>query len=203
MSLKIDYLQLGQIHLVRIECQSYLPDWRPTRPYQESYSAKKDEGGVLRDLIHEVDYATWLFGWPTAVQARLRNLGRLGIDAEETAELFWEGDNGCLISMNLDYLSRPARRKMQAMGEHGTLTWDGIAKTVRLALVGEKEQCFHFDQTVDEMYLAQDIAFLNVDDNDALDIRLATGPDGIKALALCDAARLASKTRREEQVSYL
>ncbi len=37
--------------------QSWLPDWRPDRDYRESYSARLDEGGVLRDLVHEIDYA--------------------------------------------------------------------------------------------------------------------------------------------------
>ena len=41
----------------------YLPDWRPKRDYRKSYSAKKIEGGgVLRDLSHELDFVSWLFG---------------------------------------------------------------------------------------------------------------------------------------------
>ncbi len=74
---------IGRVNPVRIECQSYLPDWRPARDYRESYSARPDEGGVLRDLIYEIDYAGWLFGWPCALQAKVKNLGRLGINADE------------------------------------------------------------------------------------------------------------------------
>ena len=74
--------RLGKIHSVRIECQSYLPDWRPQRPYQGSYSARSDEGGVLRDLIHEIDYAGWLFDWPDAVIAKVRATQHLEIAAE-------------------------------------------------------------------------------------------------------------------------
>ena len=68
---------IGRLHAVRIECQSYLPEWRPGRAYQESYSARAGEGGVLRDLIHEIDYAGWLFGWPVALHAKVRNLDPL------------------------------------------------------------------------------------------------------------------------------
>ena len=63
--------EVGQLHSVRIECQSYLPDWRPQRSYLESYAARANEGGVLLDLIHEIDYAGWIFGWPQSVQAKL------------------------------------------------------------------------------------------------------------------------------------
>ena len=106
--------QIGAVHAVRVECQSYLPDWRPGSDYRESYSARADEGGVLRDLIHEIDYATWLFGWPVAVTARYGNTGRLGIAAEEWAELAWEAPADVEVSMRLDYLTRPPRRVMRA-----------------------------------------------------------------------------------------
>ena len=77
--------RLGSVHFVRIKCQSYLPDWRPSRPYHEAYSARAGEGGVLRDLIHEIDYAGWLYGWPRSLVASVRNQGRLGIAADEAA----------------------------------------------------------------------------------------------------------------------
>lgn len=193
--------RIGRLHSVRIECQSYLPHWRPDRPYEESYSARADEGGVLRDLIHEIDYAGWLFGWPVVLEARLRNLGRLRIAAEEAADLAWETPQGCVISMSLDYLSRPSRRYVRASGEFGTLEWDGTAGEVTLMLASEGKQVFRSTQTTDEMLLAQDIAFIEACRGHP-DPRLATCEDGAKALAVCDAARLAARNRREEEINY-
>ena len=38
-------------------------NWRPKQDYHTSYSAYKNKGGgVLLDLSHELDYATWIFG---------------------------------------------------------------------------------------------------------------------------------------------
>lgn len=193
---------IGRLHSVRIECQSYLPEWRPARPYQELYSARANEGGVLRDLIHDIDYAGWIFGWPTALQARVRNLGRLGIEADEAADLMWETPDGCVVSVSLDYLSRPSRRRMRAAGELGTLEWDGIEGTVTLVLTGAPVQVIRSSQTRDEMFLAQARAFINTS-RGIVDPRLATGEDGVKALTVCDAARRASDSRREEKVEYL
>lgn len=193
---------IGHLHSVRIECQSYLPDWRPGRPYRETYSARPDVGGVLRDLIHEIDYAVWLYGWPRAVQARLRNLGRLQIDSEEQAELLWESPGGALVSISVDYLSRPGRRRMRACGEHGTLEWDAIASEVALSVPGESDKRFKSTQGRDDRFRAQAQAFLQVATG-ARDPRLATGEEGAKALAICDAARLASEARREEVIAYL
>jgi predicted dehydrogenase len=193
--------RIGSIHSVRIECQSYLPDWRPHRPYQNSYSARRDEGGVLRDLIHEIDYAGWLYGWPGALQARLKNLGRLGIESEEVADLSWETISGTLVSINLDYLTRPPVRKMRAFGERGILEWNGISQRLRFEPARGKSREFASFQTREEMFLAQAKAVVQACQG-KVDERLASLDDGIKAVAICDAARLASANRCEELVKY-
>lgn len=199
---RVQLPRIGRIHAVRIECQSYLPDWRPGRPYRETYSARAGEGGVLRDLIHEIDYAAWIFGWPTAVEGHVRNLGRLDIEADESVELLWTTGAGAVVSIGLDYLSRPIRRRMRASGEHGTLEWDGVAGRVTLALAGEPELVFQSGQTMDEMLRAQDLAFVEAGNGGSADARLATGLDGARTLAICEAARRSSDTRREEKVGY-
>ncbi len=190
---------VGELHSVRIECQSYLPDWRPARPFRESYSACAGEGGVLRDLIHEIDYAGWLFGWPTTVLARVHNLGRLGIHSDEVAELSWETAQHCIVSVGLDYLTRAPRRLVRALGERGTLEWNGIEQTVTLKLADAPQEIIRSAQTRTEMLSSQDAAFLNAVAG-VNDERLTTGREGVTALAVCDAARLASSHRREEKV---
>jgi predicted dehydrogenase len=194
---------LGKIFSVRIECQSYLPDWRPQRPYKDSYSAHTDEGGVLRDLIHEIDYAGWLYGWPASVTAKIRTTGILDIAAEDTADILWENQKDVIVSMTLDYLTRPARRQMRAFGEFGMLEWDGIHGSVLLSLNGEQPHQFNSSQTRDQMYLEQDLAFIDAtSSNGAFNERLASGGDGVRALAICDASREASKNKCEMRVRY-
>ncbi len=195
---------LGRIHAVRVECQSFLPDWRPDRPFRDSYSSSATEGGVLRDLSHEIDYAGWLFGWPSAVVACVGNGRHLGIAADETADLLWEGHDGCVVSLRLDYLTRPARRRMLATGEHGSLEWDGVADTVTTSLVDATPQVISAPQTRDERLEAQDQAFVDATDPalSTADARLATAVEAVRSLAICDAARQASVTRHTQQVEY-
>ena len=189
--------EIGRVRAVRIECQSYLPDWRPNRSYRDSYSARADEGGVLRDLIHEIDYAGWLFGWPRAVDARVENLGRLGIDAEEAADLMWQTDAGTVVSIRLDHLTRPARRRMSATGARGTMEWDGICGTVTVK--GSDGACHEetMKEDPDAPYVAQAAAFLSASPA-SHDPRLATAADGVRALSVCDAARVRSLERRAQ-----
>lgn len=192
---------VGEVHTVRIECQSYLPEWCQERTYRDSYAARACEGGVLRDLIHEIDYAGWLFGYPARAQGLLRNLGRLGIASEEVAELWWQTPQAAAVSVSLDYLTRPARRALRACGAQGMLEWDGIAQTVTRTLVGAAVEVARANQPRDAMYAAEVKAFLQAVEG-RWDPRAATAADGVRALAVCDAARRSSASRREELVVY-
>ncbi len=196
----VDWLpEIGAVHAVRIECQTHLPDWRPGRDHRTNYSARADEGGVLRDLIHEIDYATWIFGMPDRVRGHLGTTGRLGIEAEESADLAWTAPSGAQVSLRLDYLTRPGRRTMVADGELGTLRWDGIAQRVELSHADGSTRSRRFRQARRHMLMAQDRAFLGaVAGRDPAP--LATLRDGIMALAVCDAARRSSNRGAWEAV---
>ena len=193
--------QVGRLHAVRIDCRSYLPAWRPQRPYRDSYSARAEEGGVLRDLIHEIDYAGWLFGWPAVVQAQAANAGRLGIGSDEIAEVTWVTAEGCVVSLGLDYLTRPPTRHMSAHGDRGTLDWDGLQGIVTLAVEGQPARQITCAETRQALLIAQAQAFIQAG-RGALDPRLAGLSEGLRALAVCDAAREASASGRRTPVRY-
>jgi predicted dehydrogenase len=186
--------RVGAIHQARVACQSYLPDWRPQRDYRASYSARAEEGGVLRDLIHEIDYAGWCLGWPRAVMARLRPGVRLGIDAEESAELWWEVGEA-RVSVQLDYLTRPTRRSITAMGSEGTLTWDFLAQELRWEAPGQEAQTERHPSTKEQRLAAEDAAFVRAVGGHS-GAPLPDLAEGALAVAICDAAREASAAGR-------
>lgn len=192
--------RIGPLHAVDIECRSYLPDWRPQRPYRDSYSARAEDGGVLRDLIHEIDYAGWIFGWPKAVFGRLGNTGRLKIASEEWSELFFETDSGVPICMRLDYLTRTPRRGIFAHGKNGTLEWNCLAGMVTLTLAGRSSIRTVLSKSPERDFSAQVQAFIQAVAGYP-DERLATLQDGLLALAVCDAVRKSSKSHRSQRIS--
>jgi hypothetical protein len=106
---------------------SPLPEWRPGQDYQKSYSADPKQGGVLRDLSHEVDYARLLFGECSSIIGSLYTTGRLGIDSEEGAEGLWETESGVQVSLSLDYLSRIPIRFIRASGSAGELVYNFLS----------------------------------------------------------------------------
>lgn len=152
---------LGHVHSVQIVCQSYLPDWRPNRAFKESYSARKGEGGVLRDLSHEIDYARWLFGAPRTTRSLMQTRSLLGIAAEEAVNILWSTEAQTHVSIRLDYLTRHARRSVLAQGEHGELEWHALRGEVELRLVdGSVENVLHPPDR-DALFRAQMLDFIS------------------------------------------
>lgn len=122
----------------RVVSQSWLPDWRPGRDYRDSYSARRGEGGVLLDLVHELDYAAWLLGRPVDVQG-VTSGGTdgtpspvLALDVDEAADLLWRTAEGDTVSVRIDYVTRPAVRGLTVTSAAGSVAWDALGSSVEV-----------------------------------------------------------------------
>ncbi len=115
----------GRIVRARFEAGQWLPDWRPSRDYRSSYSASAAlGGGVLLDLIHELDAALWLLGDFSQVRAITARASTLEIDCEDVACLLLARPNGPVASVEVDYVSRTPVRRYVVVGDQATLEWD-------------------------------------------------------------------------------
>jgi predicted dehydrogenase len=181
--LRDSLVKVGSVHSAFVECRSWLPEWRPSTDYRLSYSASLSQGGVLRDLIHEIDYIGWTLGWPVSANALLVNTGRLGIEAEEQAFINLEMSGGARVQIALDYLSRPARRNFFIFGDQGTLHWDAISQHVHFKGL-ENDESLHFPQSRNEMLRDEHDAFLNPLTGSAVGFQ-----EALHSLLVCDIAR--------------
>src|SRR2546421_323520 len=67
-----------------VRTASWLPGWRPGRDYRATYSASRAlGGGVLRDMSHELDYPSWLFGPWRRLTALGGHLSPLEIESDD------------------------------------------------------------------------------------------------------------------------
>lgn len=122
----IEQGKIGRVVRASIQAGQWLPDWRPAVDYRTSYSADAAlGGGVILDLIHEVDAARWLFGEFDRVLALAGKLSSLEIRTEDTAcLLLGRNGTGPVVSVALDYVSRRPIRHYEVVGEQGTAVWD-------------------------------------------------------------------------------
>ena len=123
------------------------------------------------------------------------------LNIESHIKITWETTNGCLVSLCIDYLSTPPRRLVRASGDLGTVQWDGVSGVVALDVRGVAPVERSSNQTRDEMFTSQAAAFIDSSAENH-DPRLATAEDGVRALAVCDAAREASANRHDVEVDY-
>ncbi len=127
---------LGKIVRASFSVGQWLPDWRPSQNYRSSYSAQKSMGGgVIMDLIHELDMARWLFGEFDTVKSLKGKFSSLEIDSEDTAIILLGKQTGSpLVTVSMDYVSRQLNRRYEIVGEKGTLIWDLPKKSLDLML---------------------------------------------------------------------
>ncbi|USU14100.1 hypothetical protein NF701_17800 (plasmid) [Sphingomonadaceae bacterium OTU29THOMA1] len=143
----------------------YLPDWRPGTDYRDSYSAHRSAGGgALRDLSHDLDYGTWLFGGWTRVAALGGHLSALEIDSDDVFALLMATQECPVVTVQLSYLDRMPRRRIVVNAQRQTIEADLIAGT--LTINGEREE---FTMDRDTTYRAMHDALLGARDEDACD----------------------------------
>lgn len=115
------------VHSLSLRVGQHLSGWRTNRPWKESYSALREQGGgVLRDLSHEIDYAQWLLGDIAKVAGMIKKTSELGIDAEDIVSFFGVFKNETMLTVEMNYLDRIPTRQIQLLGQDFHLKGDMI-----------------------------------------------------------------------------
>jgi predicted dehydrogenase len=144
-------------------CGSWLPDWRPGLDYRDSVSANRAlGGGVLLELSHELDLGQYLFGHLELRSAILHQSGLLEIDVEDQAQLLAYSADQCLISIRLNFCTRPPSRHVHIRGRDGEIQWDLITSKVKVIQADASNvPCFQSPISSDDRYLVQMERFLS------------------------------------------
>ena len=112
-------------------CGSYLPEWRKNIKYQNSYSAKRKEGGgVVLDLSHEYDYAQYLFGKLNCNYSKIKKVSDLLIDSEDCCNFLGLTNKGINLNIHLNYYSRISYRRIFISGKNVSIEADILNKRI-------------------------------------------------------------------------
>lgn len=179
--------EINNIYSYRIECGSYLPDWHLNEDYRESYSARKDlGGGVILDLIHEIDYAYWLFGEIESIQSYSGHISHLQINTEDVAEIILKNDTDVLGNIHLDYFRFNSKRNIEIISKNFIIEADLLNGELNIKY-NDKNIRYEYDFDSNYMYEQQMKYFLKcVKNNEQTfnDIK-----DGYKVLKIALKAR--------------
>ena len=197
--------EIGKPYFARVCVGQYLPAWSPEQDYNQSYRAKSDYGGgVLFELIHELDYLYWWFGPVSDVSAFLDRVSDLEIETEDIAQILLRFGSGLVAQVEMDYLSPFFRRNCEVVGSKGIIFWDYNSGKVTLKIKGLSEaRVFDLPVSFERNTMFVDFMkhFLN---------RIKKGgdpavglEDGINVLKVALAAHRASETRRAVRPSEI
>lgn len=159
-----DYIEnkkLGKVLSFNVCCGSYLPEWRPWQDYSKSYSASKElGGGVVLDLIHEIDYTKYLFGDFKMIKSIVGKKSNLNIDTEDYADIILKTDKEISGSIHLDYYRKQSKREINITFENGALCADLINNSLNVnGDIFDEITKFKIDR--DYMYKEQIKYFIN------------------------------------------
>ena len=105
-----------------------LKKWRPQTDHLKSYSANKNlGGGVLLDVIHELDYLYYKFGEIEKISYIKNKLTNITNDTEDLVIGRIEFKNGTLADFTLNYLSEEYQRYYDILE-------DGVLKRRKLTI---------------------------------------------------------------------
>jgi predicted dehydrogenase len=128
---QVDSGGLGELMYLRAAVGQWLPAWRPDTDHRASYSARAASGGgVLFDLIHELDLVGWLAGAATEAVAMTRHVPALEIETEAVAQVGLRLESGVLAQVSLDYVRPSYGRSIEIVGKRCVLAWDYTSGTV-------------------------------------------------------------------------
>lgn len=200
---------IGKVISVRCEIGQYLLSWRPDTDYRQGVSARRElGGGVLLELSHELDYLRWIFGEIDLVKATLSRQSSLEVNVEDMAHLILcfapiEDGSQLIGTLNMDFVRHDTTRLCTAIGENGSLRWNGLTGVVEQLDAGEKEwsERYRHQHQRDDSYLAEWQHFLScVNEQKA---PMITGEDGLMVLQIIEAARQSSESGSQIQVEKI
>ena len=181
--------KIGKINFGRFFVGQYLPDWRPNSNHLESYSSRKEMGGgVILDLVHEIDIAEYLINPPSIdIYAIVNKVSDVTINSEDISEIIYKTTKNEIVNIHLDYLYRGYARNFLICGKEKNLTCDLFENKVQISgEINSKIETFEFSNFIqNDMYynLLQD--YIQGMKNPQINIKLPTFYDNESVLETC------------------
>lgn len=145
---------IGEVLSMRVSVGSHLAKWRKG-DYRNRYSANSRRGGgVVLDLIHDLNYPAHLLGTPLLFVAGLSDRVSLPIKADDISESIFRAGKA-IISIHQDYLRIPPRRSCEIIGTKGTIQWVNGAITIETR---SRTKRINVKEDLNEMYV-RELAF--------------------------------------------
>lgn len=115
----------------RYHVGQYLPDWHPWESYKNFFVANKKTNGTREIFAIELPWLVTTFGDIKKISVVSNKISDLEIDYPDNYSVLIEHETGILGTMNVNIVSRIAKRDLDIIGENTQIEWDGTPMSLR------------------------------------------------------------------------
>lgn len=109
----------------RYHVGQYLPDWHPWESYKDFFVANKKTNGCREIFAIELPWISKVFGKIESFELQKQKISGLDIDYPDNYALIVKHESGIFGTLNVNILSRVAKRDLDIIGEKTQISWDG------------------------------------------------------------------------------
>ena len=109
----------------RYHVGQYLPDWHPWESYKDFFVANKQTNGCREIFAIELPWISKVFGEIESFELQKQKISSLEIDYPDNYALVVKHTSGIVGTLNVNILSRVAKRDLDIIGEQTQISWDG------------------------------------------------------------------------------
>tara|TARA_B100001250_G_C19815536_1_gene798109 strand:- start:1103 stop:2083 length:981 start_codon:yes stop_codon:yes gene_type:complete len=153
---------ISKVRIVNLEAGYDVRKWRPNRKLDTTASTNKNlGGGALLELSHEIDIATWLFGYPSEIFCEQQKLSNLKSDVDDFTKIILNYKRRkTSILINLDLLQNKYSRSIKIILDNMVINFDYIKNQILLHK-NKKTKKINFKFDLNDIYEKQIYFFLN------------------------------------------
>lgn len=130
-NLKLENMSEGR---GQVECLSWFADWRPNRDIRDGYWGDPVQGGIVRELIHEINYVRSLIGSPVKLSAKFfTDDNPFKLKTETRAEITFYYPNLTNINILLSAESKVKSRKFFFKCKSFNLLWNLLEGSLEIS----------------------------------------------------------------------
>jgi predicted dehydrogenase len=175
------FLKNKKYFSVKVNCSSYLPNWR-NKNYTKTVSANKVlGGGVLLELSHEIDYLLWIFKKIKIINVYSKKISNLTINTDDILNLTAIISKKTFLNLNINFFSQINKRELIVDGNNFSLYGDILNNKIVLAQGKKIKRIYYKNFSNSDTYKIEN---LNILKNNFTN--LCSVEEAIKSLDLID-----------------
>lgn len=115
----------------RYHVGQYLPDWHPWESYKDFFVAKKETNGCREIFAIELPWLISVFGNIISAEISHSKISQLEIDYPDSYSIILKHESGIVGTLNVDIVSRLAKRELNIIGENTQIEWAGTPDSLK------------------------------------------------------------------------